>query len=116
MTRRIFVSSLLLLLFSLAGLAQDNSSGSKPTKPRGDRTFLEGKTVYGKLASIEAAKIVIENDYGAQKEIKMDTKTKFRNAKNKDFKLTDFTRGMLVKVTFREVDMTATLVQENVKK
>ncbi len=114
MTRNIYASSILILLLAIAGLAQD--TGSKTTKPKGDRTFLEGKTVYGKLASIEEAKIVIENDYGAKKEIKMDTKTKLRNAKNKDFKLTDFTPGMLVKVTFREVDMTATLVQENVKK
>ncbi|MBS1810457.1 MAG: hypothetical protein JST84_19995 [Acidobacteria bacterium] len=116
MNRSIFIISALLVLFSLVVVAQDSNESRKATRAKGDRTFATGKTVYGKVSTMDEAKIVIENDYGAKKEIKLDNKTKFLNAKSKNFKMTDFAQGAMVKVTFREVDNTATVVQENVKK
>ena len=114
MKRTILMISMLVLTLSVTALAQDNKS--KVTRAKGEHAFTVGKTVYGKVTAIDAAKIVIENEFGAKKEIKLDTKTKLLNTKNKAFKLSDFASGSMVKVTFREVDMTATVVQENVKK
>jgi hypothetical protein len=116
MTRTTFMIATLLLLLVGAGAAQDNTTTRQAMRAKAVRAFTEGKTVYGKVSAIDDEKIVIENPYGAKKEIKLDSKTKFRNAKNKTFKLTDITPGLMVKVTFREADLTATTVQEDAKK
>lgn len=115
MTRTTMTIVILLLLSGL-GAAQTSITRHQATPAKGTHAVTDGKTVYGKVAAIDDAKVVIENPYGAKKEIKLDPKTKFRNAKNKTFKLTDITPGLRVKVTFREADLIATTVQEDARK
>jgi hypothetical protein len=109
MKRTIIISILLMSLASLA-LAQDKTQ--KVTKAKGERTFTVTKMVVGKVAEISATKLVIENPYGAKREISLDPNTKFQLGKRKNLKATDITSGLMVNVIFREVDNVATWVME----
>ncbi len=74
------------------------------------------KIVEGKIAEIDEGKVVIENDYGARKELRVSSKTKFQLTEKKRIKLAEVKPGTFVKITFSEKDLTATKVQETVKK
>jgi hypothetical protein len=114
MTRAAFTLAGLMLVLSLSTFAQ--SSGSSRSAPLARRSFAVTKMVVGKVAEINAAQLVLENDFGAQKALKLDGKTKFRLLARKSVKRSAIPTGLLVKVTFREADLTATLVQETVRK
>lgn len=106
MTRTAFLITL-LIVFSLTAIAQHTHTNNKS-----DGT----KSVEGKVAEINATKLILANDHGAQKEFSLNDKTKFRLLNKKSAKLDAIKPGLLVRVTFRPNDQTVTIVQETVKK
>lgn len=112
MIRKFVTFSILILSLVFAAYPQDKGTPKNATRAKGDRTFTDTKMVRGKVAQINETKLVIENDYGAKREINLDSKTKFNLASKKNVKATDVTSGLIVDVTFREADNTATIVQE----
>ncbi len=117
MTRAVFaVIVILLVAGSSAAFAQDSGFSRSMKRSQAERAMKDSKTVMGKVAEITASKVVIENDYGAKKELKLNSKTKFRLSEKKSTKLDAIKPGALVNVTFRPADLTATRVQQTVKK
>ncbi|MFN7930087.1 MAG: hypothetical protein U0Y68_19615 [Blastocatellia bacterium] len=112
MMKRTTITVILLLGLISLGRAQDKTTTQKVTKAKNDRTFADTKMVVGKVAEVNDSKLVIENPYGAKREIKLDTNTKFQIGKRKNLKAADMTNGMTVNVFFREADNTATVVAE----
>jgi hypothetical protein len=119
MTRIVIVVACSLLIFAVPTLAQ-GKSGDHLARLKTPR-MMKGvpkdiKIVEGKIAEIDDAKVVIENDHGARKELRLSPKTSFHLTEKKRIKLAEVRPGTFVKITFREKDLTATKVQETVKK
>lgn len=119
MTRIVIVVACVLLILPASALAQ-GKSGDHLARLRTPR-MMKGvpkdiKIVEGKIAEIDDAKVVIENDYGARKELRVSPKTSFHLTEKKRIKLAEIKPGTFVKITFREKDLTATKVQESVKR
>lgn len=116
MIRAAMMVAFLWATFSLSALAQDNGISRSLPLPKAKRPSNGMKMVVGTVAEISGSKVVIENDYGARKELKLDAKTRFLLAEKKRVKLTEVKPGVFVKITFRTTDLTATKVQETMKK
>lgn len=116
MTRGVVTFAFLMIVLSVSAFAQGSGSSSSVARAKPERPFAVTKTMMGKIAEINATKLVLENEHGAKKEFKLDNKTKFRLSEKKSVKLEEVKPGLRVKVTFREADLTATMVQETVKK
>jgi hypothetical protein len=108
MTRATRIATLLMIVLSLTTFAQHNSASR--VKPDGT------KSMEGKIVEINATKLLLANEHGAQREFKLSDKTKFRLLNKKNVKLDAIATGQWVRVTFREADQTVTLVQETVKR
>jgi hypothetical protein len=108
MTRATRIATLLMIVLSLTTFAQRNSASR--VKPDGT------KSIEGKIVEINATKLVLANEHGAQRDFKLSGKTKFRLLNKKNVKLNAIAPGLWVRVTFREADLTVTLVQETVKR
>jgi hypothetical protein len=110
---------LFVALLATIALAQGSGSSGGIASARGERPFAVTKTVTGKVTAIKAAEgmIVIEDAKGRKYEVKVDRKTKFSaDAKSelgekKDLTLSDFQTGQTVRLVFREMDKTATMLQ-----
>lgn len=100
-----------ILIFSFASLTWAQGTKQNATRAK-EQTAPGTKMVVGKVAEISEAKLIIENPYGAKREIKLDTATKFQIGKRKKLKASDITTGMMVNVLFREMDNTAVTVAE----
>ncbi len=115
MTLTLVVITFFMLIFSLPTLAQ-GKAGDHLARLRTPRLNKDIKIVEGKVAEINEAKVVIENDHGARKELKVSAKTRFHLAAKKRIKLTEVKPGTFVKITFSEKDLTATKVQQTERK
>lgn len=116
MTRAAFTTAFFLLVFSLSAWSQDNGLSRGMARTKAERPSTQTKIVVGKVAEITNSKLVIENEHGAKKELKLDAKTRFLLTEKKRVKLTEVQPGTLVSITFRAADLTATKVQQTVKK
>lgn len=116
MTRAAVTLAFILTLISLSVWAQDKGGNRILARPKIERAPKSMKIVEGKVAEISDSKVVIENDYGARKELKLSSKTKFQLTEKKHVKLTEVKPGTFVKIAFRPEDLTATKVQETVRK
>jgi hypothetical protein len=117
MTRIVIVVALLLIVFGAPTLAQGKSGDHLARLRRPIRGVPKNvKIVEGKIAEIDDGKVIIENDYGARKELKLSSKTKFQLTEKKRIKLSEVKPGTFVKITFSEKDSTATKVQETPRK
>lgn len=108
MIRATLTFALLLLALSVTVWAQRNSTSSDKTNGT--------KNVEGKIAEINVIKLVLANEHGAQREFKLNDKTKFRLLSKKGVKRDAISPGLWARITFREADLTVTIVQEAVKK
>ena len=116
MTRTLVIVAFFVTLLSHAALAQGKADGSALAVRKFERAPKLTKMVEGKVAEINDAKVVIENDYGAKKEIKLNTKTRFQLTEKKRVNRTEVKPGTFVKITFSETDLTAKKVQETTTK
>ena len=116
MNRAAFTTAFFLLVFSLSAWSQDNGLSRGMARTKAERPSTQTKIVVGKVAEITNSKLVIENEHGAKKELKLDAKTRFLLTEKQRVKLTEVQPGWLVSITFREADLTATKVQQTMKK
>lgn len=115
MIRRCLTISILMLSLVALAFPQSKDTTKKATRAKEDRSFADTKMLQAKVAQITASKLVVENEYGAKREINLDSNTKFSVANKKNVKATDVAPGLIVNVTFREADNTAIMVQEKEK-
>ncbi|HEX4951408.1 MAG TPA: hypothetical protein VFZ34_32420 [Blastocatellia bacterium] len=115
MTRKAIIVAFLLTT-ALAAWAQDKGVGHILNPAKNKRTTSPIKMVEGKIAEIGAGKVIIENDYGAKKELRLNGKTKFQLSEKKKARLTEVRPGTFVKITFNETDLTAKKVEETTRK
>lgn len=101
-----------MLLISCAMFTAAQAAQYRPLKNDAEKNAKTKKMLYGKVAAISPAQIVIENEAGAKKAIPLDGKTKFRTDRNKGLKITDLKAGASVRVLYRVTDGKAILVQE----
>lgn len=115
MTRTAVIVAILMLGVSGVAFAQ-GKAGDHLVRLRSPRLNKNIKMVEGKIAEINDSTVIIENDHGARKELKLTTKTKFQLIEKKRIKLTEVKPGTFVKITFSEKDLTASKVQETSRK
>lgn len=114
MTRNIVIVAFVLSLFTLSSLAQGKAGYGTLIRPKPKNSPI--KMVEGKVAEINESKVIIENDFGARKELRISGKTKFQLGEKKRAKLAEMKPGTFVKITFDETDSTAKKVEEATRK
>lgn len=114
MTRKMVILVCLLLLFTLSSMAQGKAGNGTLIRPKPNRSPI--KMVEGKVAEIDESKVIIENDHGARKELRLNSKTKFKLGEKKTVKLNEMKPGTFVKITFNETDLTVKKVEETNRK